>query len=1179
MNTKRFFIYQAALLISAILLSLNTGFAQQAVITGKVTDKTNNEPVPFANVYFNNSLTGTTTNAKGNYLLKNLEPGVYVFIVSFVGYESFHKSVRLAANDTLNIDVRLVPSLVQLSEVEVKGKVDPKWKRDLRRFESNFFGPDVTSKDCEILNPESLVFHDFTKADSFTVDSRVPIQFINHRLGYKVYFTLKQFLVYKGNLSIYYGDVRFERLPAETSGQLSAWEMNRYNAYRGSLRNFFHDMIDNTLVKDGFKANMVKPSISYMPSNHYSDRERNALMPLDRKSMILFSGNPNSYFIISNLPIEIVYTGRFWSKSPYPDMPFEVSDLMLKNGRIEVNKNGFVYDPTAFTVSGNRSWERAADMLPFEYKPPGSEGSGTTANLDDIYFHLLDSLSSAIGGKGKLGNQEDVIITTDKPYYISGDDLWYSARLVNGFSRQPEAGDRIVYVELLSPNDSVIASQTVPCLDGLSSGRIVLPDYLPDGCYLLRGYTDWMRNFSDAGYMGKSIMIHSGINNPFSGNTVFPGKDSANISFYPEGGAMLDGETGLVAFRATGTDGKGLLLKGMLVDDRGKEIIGVKSNAMGIGEINFEPDVNRKYYLKVNDINMRLKDLRFPLPAVQGSGYAMTVIDREPNTFTVDVKATKDLKDHGLALIVQAGGQVFYRQALFLEGTEKKLTLYKSLFPQGVVQLNLFDLEGNYIAQRLIYNRYAGDDPMVSVKTSKPEYDPDESVKMHINISDQAREPLSAWLSVSVTANDIFDPSAFRNPAPEVMLQSEFYQGIQDPGYYFRDTTAETSGELDNLLLTLTQYRYDWKRLHKAHDFEYGKTGSLPVSGVVTVNKKYCAGCSVNLYPVTSGLNYAAFTTDDDGRFNSSVTGLFDTAKYVTQITDRKGKVVEGNITLDDRTRFDYENPYRECPLNVKSKDVEDYDSVLTLVKKEEEYMNTILLKEVSITKKAIVNPNENDKPKLSGLYSQPDNVIDLRKSGDQYTTVAQALMQNLTGFLISYDPVWGNHRFILHGINSMAVDSMAQDPLFIVDGMQLDESTAYSQINSINPSDIDHIEVYKDASAAFWGSRGANGVIAIFTKAYMGTEDARKVRKRSVLAINGFSPEETFKPLEQDSTDIIKPDKRITVYWSGHLHTDAAGNVNLDFVNASNASYFTVHVEGITSNGVPFSYVERTNH
>ena len=50
--------------------------------------------------------------------------------------------------------------------------------------------------------------------------------------------------------------------------------------------------------------------------------------------------------------------------------------------------------------------------------------------------------------------------------------------------------------------------------------------------------------------------------------------------------------------------------------------------------------------------------------------------------------------------------------------------------------------------------------------------------------------------------------------------------------------------------------------------------------------------------------------------------------------------------------------------------------------------------------------------------------------------------------------------------------------PLFIVDGIQ------YSNIQDINPNDIESMEVLKDAaSTAIYGSRGANGVIIITTK------------------------------------------------------------------------------------------------
>lgn len=59
--------------------------------------------------------------------------------------------------------------------------------------------------------------------------------------------------------------------------------------------------------------------------------------------------------------------------------------------------------------------------------------------------------------------------------------------------------------------------------------------------------------------------------------------------------------------------------------------------------------------------------------------------------------------------------------------------------------------------------------------------------------------------------------------------------------------------------------------------------------------------------------------------------------------------------------------------------------------------------------------------------------------------------------------------------------------PLFILDGMALDNSSTGAAINPLtflNPQDIESIDVLKDASAtAIYGSRGANGVVLITTK------------------------------------------------------------------------------------------------
>lgn len=79
-----------------------------------------------------------------------------------------------------------------------------------------------------------------------------------------------------------------------------------------------------------------------------------------------------------------------------------------------------------------------------------------------------------------------------------------------------------------------------------------------------------------------------------------------------------------------------------------------------------------------------------------------------------------------------------------------------------------------------------------------------------------------------------------------------------------------------------------------------------------------------------------------------------------------------------------------------------------------------------------------------------------------------------------------------LRGRNSIA---NGNDPLYIVDGIPFPSATlsgsfgggasiASSPFNNLSPSDIESIEILKDADAtAIYGSRGANGVILITTK------------------------------------------------------------------------------------------------
>ena len=72
----------------------------------------------------------------------------------------------------------------------------------------------------------------------------------------------------------------------------------------------------------------------------------------------------------------------------------------------------------------------------------------------------------------------------------------------------------------------------------------------------------------------------------------------------------------------------------------------------------------------------------------------------------------------------------------------------------------------------------------------------------------------------------------------------------------------------------------------------------------------------------------------------------------------------------------------------------------------------------------------------------------------------------------------------IIRGVGSLRSGTT---PLYVVDGFVLDNSSigvANNPLNFLNPSDIESIEVLKDASAtAIYGARAANGVIVITTK------------------------------------------------------------------------------------------------
>ncbi len=95
------------------------GFAQ-SYIKGKVTDKTTNEAMTFANVYLPEQNKGTLTDKNGEFVLTNLPKGELKIQFSHVGYKTIIKTIFANNTETI-LNIEMEPTVLQVEEVVISG--------------------------------------------------------------------------------------------------------------------------------------------------------------------------------------------------------------------------------------------------------------------------------------------------------------------------------------------------------------------------------------------------------------------------------------------------------------------------------------------------------------------------------------------------------------------------------------------------------------------------------------------------------------------------------------------------------------------------------------------------------------------------------------------------------------------------------------------------------------------------------------------------------------------------------------------------------------------------------------------------------------------------------------------------------------------------------------------------
>lgn len=168
--------------------------------------------------------------------------------------------------------------------------------------------------------------------------------------------------------------------------------------------------------------------------------------------------------------------------------------------------------------------------------------------------------------------------------------------------------------------------------------------------------------------------------------------DSADlrVKITPEGGNLVPGIINTVGLRISDTSGRGVTLKGKVIDGRGDSIAVVETGRHGFGSFKFMPETSETYLAVI-------AGKTYPLPSIRTEATTLQVNPQRKDA--VSIVPVGNVPDNAMLLI-------HCRRNLTYYGTVKKdeaYTFKKADLQPGVNELCLLDGELNILSRRLVF--------------------------------------------------------------------------------------------------------------------------------------------------------------------------------------------------------------------------------------------------------------------------------------------------------------------------------------------------------------------------------------------------------------------------------------------------------------------------------------------
>ncbi|WKN32323.1 TonB-dependent receptor plug domain-containing protein [Porifericola rhodea] len=774
---------------------------------------------------------------------------------------------------------------------------------------------------------------------------------------------------------------------------------------------------------------------------------------------------------------------------------------------------------------------------------------------DDPIQGLIDTIKNKLETYRVNYNSEKLYLHLDKSQYVAGETVWLKAYLVEAATNQPLPQDALLYVDILNEEGESIKQIKLAAQDGKAEASISLPDTLESGAYQLISYTDWMRNFDDAQFFRKNIRVWQARAEPSLGTTISDKYTSqlADLQFFPEGGDWVAGIHTRLAFKAIDKQGKSVDARGEIVDAEGNSILSFETTHEGMGAVEFIPEAGKNYTAVVSLADGSQE--KYVLPQVKNQGYGLRVKEYADAEFIQVNIHTKGEGASPLLLAVVGNDKLLHTEKVMLEGESQIVKLAKNDLPAGINRITLSDTQGQPLAERLVF-LHPEKQLQLKISTHEPDYLQREQVKLSIETFDAEGKPVAANLSMAVTDEELVpEDQEKRSLNAHLLLSSELKGHIEQPDYYFKDINAEKKEALSLVMMTHGWRRFNW--YEELPQITQNRKNALSVDGKLEKdNGTPVENGEVILYVKDQPDIFLVEETDKNGYFSFEGFDYYDSVEFVIQGTTAKGrrdvKVLMDEAGFVPQWSEEAESVYADELVASTEKFVSRSANQASVEQSMQVGLKEMLLKEIVVQERRqeIVEPFR--------LHTRADVVIDastlpVASSGN----ILESLQGRIPGVNILRSGMY-DYRASIRGGGA---------PLYLIDGMPVDASA----LSTINQFDLDRVEVLKGPSAAIYGGRGGNGVIALYTK--RGGPQYEEVEPSDHIILHSqrgyHKAREFYSPKYTADGKADLPDYRTTLYWNPNIQTKEDGKAMVSFYTADRNTSYRVLVNGLTNEGL----------